>query len=109
MFFRKKMDVKDYCAARMEAICSTERERVWSQFRELSKDAALSGIESRYYFDHIRAIMIELLLIAIAKKCGGNVSEAANIFVLTYLKSHNAEHLFYMVGDYSQVFGSSPR
>jgi hypothetical protein len=108
MFFRKKIDVKDYCAARLEALFSAERDKVWSQFRELCKDPALSGIDSTIYFEHIRAIMIDLLLIAIAKKFRWNVGSDANIFVWTYLKSRHAPQLNDIVSAYSQVFGVTP-
>ncbi len=38
--------------------------------------------------NHIRAIMVELVLIAITKNCNMNIGSDARFFTITYLKDH---------------------
>ena len=68
MFFRKKVDVDDYCVASLNALFAPDREKVWEQLRHECKDPAISEIDRTAYINHIRAIMVELILIAITVK-----------------------------------------
>ena len=109
MFFRKKMDVDEYCAASLNALFSAEREKVWEQLRQACNDPALSGIDTTVYLTHIRAIMIELVLIAIAKSFNMNIGSDARFFVMTHLKDHGASHIYDIARTYNQVFGATPK
>lgn len=107
MFFRRKMDVEDYCAASLKALFSADREKVWEQLRQVYDDPALSGIDRAAYFNHIRAIMIELVLIAIAKNFNMDIGSDARFFVMTYLKNQGASHIEDIARTYNQVFGAT--
>lgn len=106
MLFRKKRDVDDYCAASLKALFSANREEVWEQLRHACSDPALSGIDRTVYFNHIRAIMIELVLIAIAKNFNMDIGSDAHFFVLTYCREHGVSHIDDIRGTYSQAFGA---
>ncbi len=108
MFFRKKMDVDHYCEGSLNALFSQEREKVWEQLRQACNDPALSGIDKTVYINHIRAIMVELVLIGIAKNFNMDIGIDARLFAMTYLKDHGACHVADIGGTYNQVFGSTP-
>ncbi|MGD0886142.1 MAG: hypothetical protein ABSA46_14955 [Thermodesulfovibrionales bacterium] len=108
MFFRKKIDVDDYCTASLNALFSPEREKVWEQLRQTCNDPALSGSDKAVFFNHIRAIMIELVLIAIVKNSNMDIGVDARFFVMNYLKDHAASHIEEIGGTYNQVFGATP-
>jgi hypothetical protein len=105
VLFRKKRDVDDYCAASLKVLFSSNREKVWEQLRHACSDPALSGIDRTVYFNHIRAIMIELVLIAIAKTFNMDIGSDAHIFILTYCREHGISHIDDIRGTYSQAFG----
>jgi len=109
MFFKRKMDVDDYCAASLKALFSTDRESVWEQLRQVCNDPALSSIERTTYFNHMRAIMITLTLIAITKNSTMGVGSDARFFVLIYTKDHDLSHIEDLASTYNGVFGSTPQ
>jgi hypothetical protein len=108
VFFRKKMDVDDYCAASLNALFSPEREKVWEQLRQSCNDPALSGIDRTAYINHIRAIMVELVLIAITKNFNTAIGSDARFFAMNYFKDYGASHVAEIGGTYNQVFGITP-
>jgi len=107
MFFRKKMDVDDYCAASLNALFSAEREKVWEQLRQACNDPALSEIDRTSYINHIRAIMVGLVLIAIAKNFNMDIGSDAHFFTMTYFKDHDASHIEEIGRTYNRVFGAT--
>ncbi len=78
----------EYCAASFNALFSPEREKVWERLRQACNDPVLSAIDRMVYMNHIRAIMVELVLIAITKNCNMNIGSDARFFTITYLKDH---------------------
>lgn len=107
MFFRKKVDVDEYCAASLNALFSPEREKVWEQLRQTCNDPALSAIDRTAYINHIRAIMVELVLIAITKNCCMDIGSDARFFTMTYFKDHGATHVEEIGRTYNQAFGAT--
>ena len=108
MFFRKKMDVDEYCAATLNSLFSSEREEVWEQLRQACNDQALSDIDSADYINHVRAIMIELVLIAITKNFNFDIGSDARVFAMCFFKDHDASHIEAIERTYNQVFGATP-
>ena len=90
MFFKKKIDVQEYCAGSLAALFSPDREKVWEQLRQVCNDPALSGIDRTTYIKHIRAIMIELLLIAITKTFSMDIGSDARVSTMMYFNAHGA-------------------
>jgi hypothetical protein len=109
MFFKKKMAVDDYCEACLKALFEPDREKVWEQFRQACNDPALSGIDKTAYMEHMRAIMIELVLISITKTFNLHISSDAGFFVMFYLKDNNATQIHEIGRTYNQVFGGTPQ
>jgi hypothetical protein len=107
MFFRKKVDVDEYCAGCMNALFSAEREEVWGQLREVCNDPALSAIDRTNYTSHIRAIMVELVLIAITKNFNVDIGSDARFFAMTYFKDHAASQIEDIGRTYNQAFGAT--
>lgn len=107
MFFRKKVDVDEYCAASLNALFSPEREKVWEQLRQTSNDPALSAIDRTVYINHIRAIMVELVLIAITKNCSMDIGSDARVFTWAYFKDHGATQIEEIGRIYNQAFGAT--
>ena len=108
MLFRKKTDVDQYCAGSLNALFSPEREHVWEQLRHACDDPALSAIERTTYLNHIRAIMVELVLIAITKNFDMDIGSDARFFAMTYFKDHGASHIEEIGRTYNQAFGATP-
>lgn len=102
------MDVDEYCAASLNALFSAEREKVWEQLQQACNDPALSEIDRTAYINHVRAIMVELILIAITKDFNINIGSDARFFVMSYFKDHGASHIEQIGGTYNQVFGATP-
>src|SRR5436853_6087513 len=109
MLFKRKIDVEDYCAASLEALFTPEREKAWEQLRQVCNDPAFSRIEKTTYFNHLRAIMIELVLIAITKNSTMDVGADARFFVMFFLKDHGVSHIEDIISMYNGVFGSTPQ
>lgn len=107
MFFRKKVDVDEYCAASLNALFSPDREKVWEQLRQACNDSALSAIDRTTYINHIRAIMVELVLIAIAKNCNMDIGSDARFFTMTYCEEHGATHVEEIGRTYNQAFAAT--
>ena len=107
MFFRKKMDVDEYCATTLNSLFSAEREKVWEQLRQACNDPALSDIDSEAYINHVRAIMVELVLIAITKNFNMDIGFDARVFAMSFFKNHDASHIEEIKRTYNQVFGST--
>ena len=108
MLFKKKVDIDEYGAASLNALFSPEREKVWEQLRQACNDPALSAIDRTVYINHIRAIMVELVLIAITKNCGMDIGSDAQVFTMIYFKDHGATHIEQIGSTYDQVFGATP-
>jgi hypothetical protein len=111
MFFKKKIDVEDYCSGTLKALFSPERELVYERLREACADPALSAADQKLYFNHIRAVVIELVNIAIIRKCGADISSEAHSFIADYLRrglSHiDSLNLDLLTDSYNRAFGAS--
>jgi hypothetical protein len=93
MFFKRKMPVDAYCETSLKALLSPEREDVYERLRDACADPALRAADRQVYFDHIRAVIIELLNIAIIKSYGLDVSTDARVFIAQYLEGHGLDHI----------------
>lgn len=83
----------EYCATSLDALFSVERKKVWEQLRQACNDPALSKIDRADYINHVRAIMVELVLIAIAKNFNMDIGIDARFFVTSYFNKHSASHI----------------
>ena len=107
MFFKKGLSLKGYCTRNFTALFSTEREATWEALRRACNDSALSAVAAQLYYDHLRAIFIQLMLIAVAKSCSMDASSDAHVFVMMYLKQHSQSEIDEISRGYNQAFGSS--
>ena len=107
MFFKKKVSVEDYCTQNFTPLFAREREATWEALRRACNDSALSAVESRLYYDHLRAVFIQLMLIAVAKRCSRDASFDAHVFAHMYLKQQNYSEINEIAMGYSQAFASS--
>jgi hypothetical protein len=87
---------------------SAEREKVWEQLRQACNDQALLEIDRAVYINHVRAIMVELVLIAITKNFNIDIGSDARVFAMSFFKGHDASHIEEIKRTYNQVFGSTP-
>ena len=108
MLFRKKVDVDEYCAATLNSLFSAEREKVWEQLRSACNDPILSEIDSVAYIDHLRAIMVELVLIAITKNFNMDIGSDARVFAMGFFKNRGVSYIQEIERTYNQAFGATP-
>jgi hypothetical protein len=111
MFFKKKITVEDYCSGTLKALFSPERELVYERLRDACADRSLSAVDQKLYFDHIRAVIVELVNIAIIKNCGLDISSDARLFIVDYLRQQGLSHIDSLspdslTGIYNRAFGT---
>jgi len=107
MFFKKKLSVEDYCLQNLTTLFSSERESAWEALRRASNDSQFIAVEGQLYNNHLRAVYIQLMLIAVAKNCSMDASFEANAFVMMYLKERNLSEIHEISRGYNRAFGSS--
>jgi len=107
MLFKKKIPVQEYCIASLNAAFEHTDDATGEVFRRSCGDSYFSAAEPQLYLNHLRAVFIELMLIAIAKNCNMDTNLQAVIFVHTHLKELNFPQLNELCHDYSQAFASS--
>ena len=107
MLFRKRTDVVDYCSMNISILFSREREKVWLQLKKDCNDSSLNNVENPKYYDHYRAIILELMLIVITKKCKWQISSDARMFIMNYLNEHDLKDIEDLQNEYNKAFGSS--
>ena len=98
---------KYYKEYNTSALFSAEQEKVWEQLRQSCNDPALLDIDRATYINHVRAIMVELVLIAIAKNFDMNIGTDARFFVMSYFNDHDASHIEEIGQTYNQAFGAT--
>jgi hypothetical protein len=107
MLFKKKVSIAEYCGAYLNKLFSIDWDGDLERLRDACNDPALSGIEKALFHDHLKAIVIQLLLIAIAKNCDPEISSDARIYAETYLKHHNGLHIYEIGRKYVAAFDSA--
>ena len=107
MFFKKKLSVEDYCTRNLTPLFSKERETAWEAMRRASNDRQLSAVEAQLFYNHLRAVFIQLMLIAVAKNCSMDASSDAHVFVMMYLKERNLSEIDEISKGYNRAFASS--
>jgi len=103
----KRIRGKDYCTRNFVPLFSRERETTWEALRRACNDSALSTVEAQLYYNHLRAVFIQLMLIGIAKNCSMDASSEAHVFVMMYLKERNLSEIDEISKGYNRAFGSS--
>ena len=110
MFFKKKVDIEDYCTSNLDALFSPEREATYERLREACADPALTAADRKLYFDHVRAVVIQLLHVAIIKNSHLDISSDGHMFVMMYLGERGLSHIDTLVGTtYNRAFGGHPQ
>jgi hypothetical protein len=107
MLFKKKVRVRDYCVASLEAVFAKDREITWEALRRSCNDRGLTDADAEIYHTHLRAIFIQLMLVGIAKNCNMNTSSDAHVLVLIWLKERGQPEIQEVVSGYSQAFGGA--
>jgi hypothetical protein len=107
MFFKKKVSVTDYCTDKLDFLFSPEREATWDGLRTRCNDAVLNQADRILYYDNVKAIMLRVLGIAIAKNCNLDSGVAATVFISNYLKTRGLTKIYSLSGEYSAAFGAS--
>ena len=71
MFFKKKITVESFCSDYLKTLFLPDIDLVYEQLRDECADPALSAADHNLYLDHIRAVIIELMEIAITRTVVG--------------------------------------
>jgi hypothetical protein len=106
MFFKKKVNIEDYCSWTLIPLFSKDREAEWEATRRSCDDPFLNAVDQTLYFANIRAIIIELMLIAVTKNFSIDLSADARVFVMQYFNRHNLHEIDLLCGDYNRAFGT---
>src|SRR6516162_8519590 len=92
MFFKKKMAVEDFCSDYLKTLFHSEIDFVYDRLRDLCDDPALNAAYLKVYLDNIRAVIVELMCIAITKKCGSPIDTDARVFISNYFNERGLSH-----------------
>jgi len=103
MFFKKKIPLQQYCTASIKAAFEHSDEATGETFRRSCGDSFFSAADPQLYLSHLRAVFIELMLIAIAKNCNTDTSLQAVIFVHTQIKELNCPQISELCRPFSVV------
>ncbi len=106
MLFKNKVSVNEYCTKNLTPLFSTEREVTWEALRHACNDNQLSHVDAKLYYNHLRAVFIQLMLIAIAKNCSIDACSDAYVFVMMYLKDRNLIEIDQIGNGYNQAFAT---
>ncbi|MGA3055226.1 MAG: hypothetical protein ABSD63_13530 [Candidatus Korobacteraceae bacterium] len=107
MFFKNKVNVADYCSGKLTRLFSQEREATWNDLRIRCNDAQLNQADNDAYYSNLRAAMITLMSIAIAKNCSVDSMVHAGGFVADYLDKRGLTQIDSLCSEYSRAFGGS--
>lgn len=107
MLFKKKVLVEDYCTSTLTPVFAKEREATWEALRRSCNDSRLNAVDAQLYYSHLRAVFIQLMLIAITKNCSMDVSSDAHVFVMMYLRERDLSSIDAITKEYSHAFASS--
>jgi hypothetical protein len=106
MFFKKKVTTGDYCREKLMRLFSQERETTWDDLRIRCDDAHLNQADRRAYYDNLRAAMIELMMVAVAKNFHWKVRDDVGICVDGYLKGRGVPEIGSLYREYNRAFGT---
>lgn len=106
MLFKRKIKYQSYCDASVEAALQNTDEATLKEFRQACGDIALDSADQHIYQNHLRALFIEMLLIAISKRYSFKVALPTEIFVHQKLKELNLQEVSEICTGYSQAFAS---
>jgi hypothetical protein len=106
MLFKKRIPVEEYCSWTLSPLFSPEREESWESLRRSCEDPHLNAVDRDTYYINLRAILIQLMLIATTKNCSLAVSMDARVFVMTYLNEHGLSEVESLGGEYNRAFGT---
>lgn len=107
MLFKKKVPVEEYCRQNLRNLFSNDRETTWETLRRSCNDSPLSQVDAQLYYRHLRAVFIQLMLIAITKNCSLDASSDAHVFVMLHLNERGYAEIYEISRGYNQAFGSS--
>jgi hypothetical protein len=106
MLFKRKVTVADYCHEKLTRLFSQGREATWDNLRVQCNDPHLSQADRGAYYSNLRAVMIELMQIAVAKNCHWKSCSDSHAFVGDYLEKHGLEEINSLAGEYNRAFGT---
>ena len=109
-FFKKRVNVTDYCGANLATLFAKERETTWDEVLVRFSEVRFAEADKKLYHNNLRAIMTELMLIAITKTYiwkKPRVSSDARDFVMKYFDEYGLKEINSLCGEYNQAFGSS--
>jgi hypothetical protein len=106
MFFKKKVTIGDYCREKLVGLFSQERETMWDDLRIRCDDAHLNQADRKAYYDNLRAAMIELMMVAVAKNFHWKLRDDAGVCVDGYLKGRGRPEIGSLYREYNRVFGT---
>ena len=105
MFFKKKVPVSEYCNWTLLTVFSQEQEATWDTFRATSADPALSKIDRKAYFDNLRALFLQVMLIAVTKN-SFKTSFDALAYTSQWLKHEGKTEIAVLCDEYNAAFGT---
>lgn len=106
MFFKKRVTYQVYCTISVEAALENTDDATLKEFQQACSDSALDAADGQIYQYHMRALFIEMLLIAISKSYRSEVAISAHMFVNQKLKELNLGEVSDICHTYSHEFAS---
>jgi hypothetical protein len=105
VLFKKEATVAQYCFGKLEPLLSDEREAAWENLRVRCNDAYLSQADKNTYFKNLRAVTLELILVAVSRN-SSNCSAEVRIFIDNYLERRCLDEILSLMREYNRAFGT---
>ncbi len=106
MLFKRRVTVAEYCPEKLMRLFSREREATWDNLRIRCNDAHLNQADTQAYYDNLRAVMVELMQIAVTRNCDWKTSSQLRVFVDDYLEKRDLKDIDSLRQEYNRAFGA---
>lgn len=109
MFFKKRVNVRDYCDVKLQALTSEGNLRAWATLQDDSNDQTFRAVPTQRVVDELLAAHVQLLSLAITKRYRNiDLAMGAGMSVRSFFASRNNPTLEPAKDEYNRAFGSSP-
>ena len=102
--FKTKVHARAFVASKWNYLFASERERVWDQMRSALGDSALQAVSSDVFYVNMRAVMLQLQGVSVAKNHRLDAVTSYSLAVADRIKAHPSIEM--LKTQYNQAFGS---
>lgn len=109
MFFKRRVNVREYCTSKMESLTAPESAQTWAALHKNSNDAAFLAVPMQQVADELLAAHVQLMSCAIAKEYHNvELYMGAGMSIKAFFSIRSNSGWEATKDAYNKAFGSSP-